>query len=156
MIAGIALALLGASLLVAEAHVPSAGVLGVAGVAGVGSGVVVMLAAAGSGLIVTVVLAGVIVLGCARLLLWASVATAAAHRRRARTGPEALIGQVGVVRGVPLHEGGHVFLEGALWRAEDDEISDGAHPLAPGDRVVVENVNGLTLSVRRAEEWESS
>ena len=45
---------------------------------------------------------------------------------------------------------GQVFIDGALWRArpclEDD--------LVVGDPVVVERVNGLVLSVRRAEEWE--
>ena len=45
---------------------------------------------------------------------------------------------------------GQVFIDGALWRArpclEDD--------LTVGDQVVVERVNGLVLSVRRAEEWE--
>ena len=30
----------------------------------------------------------------------------------------------------------------------------GSEALEEGDRVVVERVNGLTLSVRRAEEWE--
>jgi len=43
--------------------------------------------------------------------------------------------------------------DGALWRArrswEDDD-----HALAVGDHVVVERVHGLTLSVRRADEWE--
>jgi len=45
------------------------------------------------------------------------------------------------------------FLYGALWRAEPSPIHDGAK-LHEGDRVVVERVNGLTLRVRRAEEWE--
>jgi membrane protein implicated in regulation of membrane protease activity len=33
---------------------------------------------------------------------------------------------------------------------DDDEQPN----LAEGERVVVERVNGLTLAVRRAEEWE--
>ena len=47
-------------------------------------------------------------------------------------------------------------VDGALWRArrslgpDDDE----AHELHTGDPVVVEHLNGLTLSVRPAEEWE--
>jgi membrane-bound serine protease (ClpP class) len=48
---------------------------------------------------------------------------------------------------------GQVFLDGALWRArqwslDEDEV------LERGDPVVVERVDGLTLTVRRAEEWE--
>jgi membrane-bound serine protease (ClpP class) len=48
---------------------------------------------------------------------------------------------------------GQILVDGALWRArpcweEDDKA------LRVGDHVVVERVSGLTLSVRRAEEWE--
>jgi membrane protein implicated in regulation of membrane protease activity len=47
---------------------------------------------------------------------------------------------------------GQVFLDGALWRARlwtgDEER------LHRGDPIVVERVDGLTLTVRRAEEWE--
>ena len=50
---------------------------------------------------------------------------------------------------------GHVYVDGALWRARDDcGLDDG--PLHEGDVVVVEAVRGLTLSVRRADEWELS
>jgi membrane-bound serine protease (ClpP class) len=48
---------------------------------------------------------------------------------------------------------GQVFLDGALWRArlwspEEDSV------LERGDPIVVERVDGLTLTVRRAEDWE--
>ena len=49
--------------------------------------------------------------------------------------------------------GGQVLVDGALGRArrslgnEDDELGE-------GDHVVVERVSGLTLCVRRAEDWE--
>ena len=46
-----------------------------------------------------------------------------------------------------------MFLDGALWRARvwaDDEDT----VLQRGDPIVVEHVDGLTLTVRRAEEWE--
>ena len=46
-----------------------------------------------------------------------------------------------------------VFLDGSLWRAEPSPIHHETE-LHNGDRVVVERVNGLTLCVRRAEEWE--
>jgi len=74
-------------------------------------------------------------------------------RRRARCGAEGLIGLVGVVR-QPLDPVGHVAVDGELWRArrcwgEEDEPA-----LREGDPVVVNQVLGLTLSVRRAELWE--
>jgi membrane-bound serine protease (ClpP class) len=50
---------------------------------------------------------------------------------------------------------GQVFVDGALWRARPS-WPDSDDQLTPGDAVVVERVNGLTLAVRRAEEWEES
>jgi membrane protein implicated in regulation of membrane protease activity len=53
---------------------------------------------------------------------------------------------------------GSVALDGALWRARRSasrDADDGEdHELHSGDCVVVERLTGLTLSVRRAEEWE--
>jgi membrane protein implicated in regulation of membrane protease activity len=40
-----------------------------------------------------------------------------------------------------------------LWRARSWGL-EGDPPLARGLPIVVENVNGLTLTVRPAEEWE--
>jgi membrane-bound serine protease (ClpP class) len=46
-----------------------------------------------------------------------------------------------------------VFVNGALWGARLGwSHEDG--PLRAGDHVVIESVNGLTLCVRKAEEWE--
>jgi membrane protein implicated in regulation of membrane protease activity len=74
-------------------------------------------------------------------------------RRRPRGGVDGMIGHVGVVRR-PLDPIGHVAIDGELWRArrswaEEDEPAPGQ-----GDPVVVHDVQGLTLSVRRAEIWE--
>jgi membrane-bound serine protease (ClpP class) len=80
------------------------------------------------------------------LWLWVTVRKALATRRlRARNG---LVGLVGTVR-----PSGQVFVDGALWRARlwDFENEPDLHT---GDAVVVEHVNGLTLTVRHAEEWE--
>ena len=49
---------------------------------------------------------------------------------------------------------GQVFVDGALWRAQRS-VPDEDADLGAGDSVVVERVNGLTLGVRRAEEWET-
>jgi membrane protein implicated in regulation of membrane protease activity len=49
---------------------------------------------------------------------------------------------------------GQVFVDGALWRARHDWAGLDGAALREGDPVVVENVSGLTLSVRRAEDWE--
>jgi len=41
-----------------------------------------------------------------------------------------------------------------LWRAEAADEYEERETLRTGDRVVVEHVRGLTLCVRKAEEWE--
>ena len=148
---GIALLLVGATLVVAEAHVPG-GVLGVAGgVALILGGVIVIAALGGSALVAVPVAAG---LGLAAGG-WALLVTrkaAAARRERIRAGSEALPGRIGVVRSW-TEPAGQVFVEGALWRARHDGLLDD-EVIHEGDSVVVERVSGLTLSVRRAEEWE--
>jgi membrane-bound serine protease (ClpP class) len=76
----------------------------------------------------------------------------ATRRIRARTGAEGLIGHLGEVRTAPAPVG-RVFVDGALWRARQWGF-DGEPELQPGDPVVIEQVSGLTLTVRPAEEWE--
>lgn len=150
---GIALLLVGAVLLVAEAHLPTAGVVGVAGVAGVISGMALLFGEAGIAAAIAVPIAlaaGAVALG---FLAVASLKVTRARRGRVHGGSEGLVGQVGVVR-LPPAPVGQVFVDGALWRARRaiDPECDG--PLGQGDAVVVEKVEGLTLAVRKAEEWE--
>ena len=143
--------LVGAVLLVAEAHAPG-GVLGSLGAAALVGGLVVAISAAGAGLPVVIAAALAAALVSA---LWLAVATRkalAAGRLRVTSGSEALSGRAGVVRSW-AGGAGQVFVDGALWRARRSIMDDDGE-LAVGDTVVVERVNGLTLAVRRAEEWE--
>jgi membrane-bound serine protease (ClpP class) len=149
--AGVALVVVGVALLVAEAHVPG-GVLGAFGGVALVGGIALAVAGAGAGLalVLAAVLAGVAASG-----LWLGVATRkalATRRLRVSSGREALSGRLGVVRSWS-GSGGQVLVEGALWRARPSWPDD-EQELAVGDSVVVEQVNGLTLGVRRAEEWE--
>jgi membrane-bound ClpP family serine protease len=149
--AGVALILVGAALLVAEAHVPG-GLLGATGGLALAGGAALAIAAAGAGagVIVGVVLGSAAVSG-----LWLAFATRkalAANRLRSVSGREALAGRSGVVRSWQNGDG-QVFVDGALWRARPS-WPDGEERLAAGDAVVVERVSGLTLAVRKAEEWE--
>jgi membrane-bound ClpP family serine protease len=149
---GVILVIVGAALMVAEAHVPSHGVLGTGAAAALTAGVVLALSGAGvpGGAVVaagvTVALAG---LALAWLLLVKSLAT---RRLAVRSGPRALAGRVATVRTVPAPVG-QVQLDGALWRARMWELEGGV-PVAEGSAVVVESIDGLTLTVRPAEEWE--
>jgi membrane-bound ClpP family serine protease len=149
---GVALAVLGVALMVAEAHVPG-GVLGAIGGVTLAIGAALALAAAGGGVAVIV---GVVLGLIAASGIWLSIATRktlATRRLRVASGREALPGRCGVVRRWENGDG-QVFVDGALWRARPS-WPDEEH-LAPGDAVVVEGVSGLTLAVRRAEEWEES
>ena len=148
---GVALVLVGAALLVAEAHVP-AGFLGAFGGVALAAGMALAIAGAGAGL--AVVVAGMVAAGAVSAL-WLAIATRkamATRRLRVSSGREALSGRLGVVRSWGAG-GGQVLVDGALWRARKSWADDEGD-LGVGDQVVVERVSGLTLDVRRAEEWE--
>lgn len=151
---GIALMVVGAGLLALEAHVVSYGVLGVSGLAALLAGVVLALDAAGASALLIVVVALVLAIAVAAGLALLVRAGLAVSRGRVRTGAEALVGHVGVLRAAPSPVG-QVFVDGALWQARTSwAAGDGEPPLQQGDPVVVEAVKGLTLTVRRAEDWE--
>jgi membrane-bound ClpP family serine protease len=145
----VALLVTGASLLVAEAHLASYGLLGIAGVLALAAGGVLAVEAAGGSLFVATALVLPVTLVAAALVVIAGRKALAVRSRRPANG---LIGRVGVVRRSVEPEGA-VLVAGELWRARRS-WDDGEPPPREGEHVVVERVNGLTLGVRRAEEWE--
>jgi membrane-bound ClpP family serine protease len=148
---GVVLVLVGVALLVAEAHMP-AGALGAAGGLALAAGAALAIAGAGGGL--ALVLAAMIA-SAAVAGIWLAIVTRkaiATRALRASSGREALSGHLGVVRSWS-NGGGQVFVDGALWRARRS-WADEEGELGAGDQVVVERVTGLTLAVRRAEDWE--
>ena len=152
VVLGLALIVAALVLLLAEAHLSTGGVIGAgAAVAAIG-GVALLLVAAGAGAAVVLIVALCAGAAAMSLLLLARRRILLPLRARPRTGREALVGHVGVVRcsGGPEAQ---VFLDGSLWRAEPSSIHHETE-LRDGERVVVESVNGLTLCVRKAEEWE--
>ena len=62
-------------------------------------------------------------------------------KKRPLTGPSGLIGEVGEVKEWSNNEG-RIFVHGELWGATCEE------PLSPGDKAVIQNVQGLTLTVK--------
>jgi len=150
---GVVLLIIGAVLLVAEAHLP-AGVLGIGGALALASGAALAIAGAGGGL--AIVLAAALAAG-AVAALWVVVAARkalAAQSVRTVSGREALSGHTGVVRTWNGTDG-QVLLDGALWHACCN-CPDLNETPKEGDSVVVERVKGLTLAVRKAEEWETT
>jgi membrane-bound serine protease (ClpP class) len=153
MSAPIALLLvMGALLLVAEAHLASYGVLGVLGVLALVAGGVLAVGEAGGSVALALALALPAALALVALMVVAGRKSLALRRRRPRGGADGLIGRIGVVRRAPAPIG-DVLVEGELWRARNS-WADGEPVLREGEHVVVEQVHGLTLAVRRAEEWE--
>ena len=146
-------ALIGAALalVVAEAHLSSGGVIGAVASAAAVGGIVLLLLAARAGAAVVLLVAMVAAGSAIALLLLASTISCARRapaparqggaRRTCRRRPVRWR-----VRVAGLPRRGPVARQG-------DPIHDGVK-LHEGDRVVVEGVNGLTLRVRKAEEWE--
>jgi membrane-bound ClpP family serine protease len=149
---GVILVLVGAALMVAEAHLPSHGVLATGAAAALTAGVVLALSDAGAaaGTVAAGVTVALVGLAVAWLLV---VKSLAAHRLAVRSGPRALAGRVATVRTVPAPIG-QVAIDGAIWRARMWDLDDEGAPVAEGSVVVVESIDGLTLTVRPAEEWE--
>jgi membrane-bound ClpP family serine protease len=153
---GVALVLVGAALLVAEAHVP-AGFFGVAGGVALTLGAIVAMTATGASTAAIVAVATGVSVIAGLWLVIAARKSLATLRRRPTSGSEALSGRLGVVRNWN-GSGGQVLLDGAIWTARrnwpGDDVDDAVASLEPGDEVVVERVSGLTLAVRKAERWE--
>jgi membrane-bound ClpP family serine protease len=152
---GVSLLVIGALVILLEAHAPSMGLLGGPGVVLLVLGSVLAILGLGGGIAVT--LATALLLGAAggAAVLVSVREGMAVRRRRIRTGGEGLIGHLGVVR-TWEDSAGKVQVDGALWQARlswpaDEDPQPNLHT---GDSVVVERLNGLTLCVRRAEEWE--
>jgi membrane-bound ClpP family serine protease len=146
------LLVLGAILVAVEAHVPRLGMLGGPGVVALGAGAVLAVGGLGGGLAVGIAIALVLVFAGAGILALTLRKGLAVRRRRIRTGAEGLIGRSGVVR--RWDDGrGKVLIDGCLWHARDS-WGEKQTELHEGDEIVVEHLDGLTLSVRRAEEWE--
>jgi membrane-bound serine protease (ClpP class) len=149
---GIVLLLSGSALVVAEAHVPG-GVLGALGAIVLVGGVAVLATAVGADLMVAVPVGVGLLLAAGAWGVLAARSVSGTRRARVRSGPEALPGHVGVVRAWNEPDG-QVYVDGELWRARHSWGPGEETDLREGDAVVVERLAGLTLCVRRAEEWE--
>ncbi len=149
----LALLLLGPALLVAEAHLPTYGALGTAGAVAILAALVLAVVDAGGSLLVALAMALPLAALAAVGGVLAMRKVRAVGGQRPRGGAEGLIGHVGVVRR-SLDPVGHVMVEGELWRARRSWAEEDEPPPAEGEPVVVDRVQGLTLSVRRAETWE--
>ena len=143
--AGLLLIGLGMCLLIAEAFLPSFGLLGISGVVSLGLGSLLLFDVEGSDLSVDrgIVFAAVGTLSAFVLLV--SYLVVKSQRRKATLGYAGLVGELGEVR-ERLDLTGKVFVHGEVWKAEGPERLD------PGDRIEVVGHDGMILKVKRAAE----
>jgi membrane-bound serine protease (ClpP class) len=136
--AGVILLLAGVALLVVDVHVTSHGALTVAGLISLAVGAIMLFQNAPSPyhtskpLVITIA----VVLGS----VWAFAVGKAwqVRSKPVEVAPEAIAGAVGEVR-----RDGLVFVNGELWQAR----SVGGEQLRPGERVRVQSLDGLVLTV---------
>jgi membrane-bound serine protease (ClpP class) len=144
--AGIILLVAGIGLIIAEAHLPTSGILGFVGVAALAASGLMLFDTDGEGFGVSAPLVIGVALAIGGLMAVAVKKVVEARRGPVWTGEEELPGSEGDVR-VAVDPVGQVFVHGALWRAEPADGLD-SEPIPTGARVRVESVDGLTLKVR--------
>jgi membrane-bound serine protease (ClpP class) len=130
------------TLLLLEAKFPSHGVLAIAGILALIFGTLTLVA--GPIPEMRVRLATAVACGLAFGLVTVFLVSIAirAHRNKVVTGPDALIGNIGIAQ-QPLVPRGQILVHGEIWLAES------SLPAGTGDEVRVRSVDGLTLLVDR-------
>jgi membrane-bound serine protease (ClpP class) len=143
--AGLLLILFGIVLLIAEIKIVSHGVLAIGGIVAMALGSLMLFEAPEIGFRVSWWVIVPTVGSTAGILLWVITAGVRALAHRPQLGVSGLMGQTAVARGA-LSPEGLVNVNGEIWRAvaRDGTIEDGS-------RVRVVAVQGLTLTVVRAE-----
>jgi membrane-bound serine protease (ClpP class) len=135
---GLVLMLLGVALLVTDVLVTSHGALTVAGLISLAVGSIMLFSnASGFHTSKPLVISIAVALGA----VWAFAISKAVEvrHRPVEVGAQLIAGSVGEVR-----DNGLVFVNGELWQAR----TAGGEVLRPGERVRVESLDGLTLTVR--------
>lgn len=138
--AGLALTLLGITLIVAETLVPSFGALGFGGIVAFVFGSIILLDTDTPGYGISwpliIAIAGV----SSGIILLTVLLLARSRQRAVVSGPEEMVGSTGTV--VDWSDaGGNVRVHGELWRARATD------PLSPGNQIKVTKLDGLTLIV---------
>ena len=140
---GLALIILGISLIATEAFIPSFGSLGIGGIVAFVIGSLILLDEDSLRISLTLIIGTTTV--SAAFILWLMGRMAGLRRRPVRTGVEALIGMTGEVREDFSGEG-RIWLMGESWRAK------AAEKLQRGEKVKVTAKEGVFLTVEKLKE----
>jgi len=142
--AGLALVGLGIAMMIAEVFVPSFGALGIGGLAAFVIGSIILMDTDAPGFGVHLGLVGGIATVAGMVMFGTVWMAMRARRKPVTTGSEQLVGAQAVAAG-GFTGRGTVRIFGEEWNAESRV------PVAPGQKVVIERVEGLTLHVRPAD-----
>ncbi|MCI0668601.1 MAG: nodulation protein NfeD [Methylococcaceae bacterium] len=145
--AGLALILLGIALMVAEAFVPSVGVLGIGGVVAFVIGSIILMEPEGQGYGINPAIVGAFALCGALFFIVALGMLIRSRRKRVVSGREALVGGLGTALN-DFERLGTIRIHSENWKARTDI------PLKKGEGVRVTGMEGLVLSVTRDESGE--
>ncbi|SDB90899.1 NfeD family protein [Paraburkholderia lycopersici] len=149
--AGLALVLLGLACLVAEAFLPTFGVLGFGGLVAFAIGALMLIDTSVPGYGIPIPLVAGLGLGGAAFVATVSSVALRARRRPVVTGAEAIVGSIGEVIDDGLHPDprpGHTAFSTGWARVHGERWHVAcATPLAAGSRVRVSSRSGLTLTV---------
>ncbi|MEW5882417.1 MAG: nodulation protein NfeD [Pseudomonadota bacterium] len=140
--AGVALLLLGAALMIAEVFMPSFGVIGVGGIIAFIVGGLMLIDTDVPGFGIPTVAVVTVAVASALLIFAVGGFALRARKRPVVSGRESMVGATGRVVAVDA-DGAWAEVQGERWRVRADA------PLAPGDRVRVTAVDGLTLVATR-------
>ncbi len=148
---GVVLLILAAGLIIAEAHLPTGGLLGVAGVGALIAGGLLLFDTGGEGPEVSPVLVILVAVLLGGSLAFIGQRALAARKEPIKSGSEHLIGEIAEAR-QRIDPVGQVFVDGALWQARSADPDD---PIEAGYRVRVESIDGLTLTVAPVGEGDA-
>jgi len=140
--AGLGLIIFGLILILAEAFMPSFGILGIGGIISFVIGAIILVDTEVSMFRVSWPLLAAVVTAAAAILVWTLRIFNRIRHQAAVSGVESIVGHTG--ESVDSFERtGMIKVDGELWQAVSDT------PLASGDKVRIEEVNGLELVVTK-------
>ena len=124
LVLGLALLLVAVVLVLAEAHLTTGGLIASVAIVALVAGVTLLLVGAGAAPLAVLLLAGGVLVVSVAGLLAVVHSLAPVRKLRPRSGPEGMLGHVGVVR--VTDSSVQVFVEGGLWRARPSVLDEGS------------------------------
>ena len=142
--AGLALIIVALALFIAEAFVPSFGLLTVGGVVSMLLGSIFLIDSPFELMQVSYAVIFPVVAATAFIAVFLVTLAVRSQRTRTSTGLESMVGQIAVAK-TDIQPQGKVFIVGELWNATSDE------PITAGDEVEIISGEGMLLKVKKAK-----